>query len=107
MHGFVWVCMDWVVLHESAGEWLILPPTMAQCEIVGWTHHTKLISQSSMLSPQSEGGAGTRDGPLHLVRRALGPKPNDANYLTYGDFEDRSRFIGSPRESHVGIRLSF
>ncbi len=36
-----------------------------------------------------------------------GPKPDDANYLKYGDFQDRSRFIGSPRETHVGLRLSF
>ena len=35
------------------------------------------------------------------------PRPNDANYLKYGDFQDRTRFVGDPRTSHVGIRLRF
>ncbi len=37
----------------------------------------------------------------------LGPKPDDNNYLTYGDLSDRSRFLDRPRESHVGVRLRF
>ena len=35
------------------------------------------------------------------------PRPDDANYLNYGDFSDRSRYIGNPRITHVGIRLNF
>ncbi len=35
------------------------------------------------------------------------PPPDDAAYLEFGDVSDRSRYLGSPRESHVGIRLSF
>ncbi len=35
------------------------------------------------------------------------PRPNDANYLNYGDFQDRSRYIGEPRTTHVGIRMRF
>ena len=35
------------------------------------------------------------------------PRPNDANYLNYGDFQDRSRYVGDPRITHVGIRLRF
>jgi hypothetical protein len=35
------------------------------------------------------------------------PYPNDDNYLTYGDASDRSRYMGSPRQGHVGIRLKF
>ena len=35
------------------------------------------------------------------------PPPDDASYQEFGDVSDRSRYLGSPRESHVGIRLSF
>ena len=35
------------------------------------------------------------------------PRPNDATYLNYGDVSDRSRYIGNPRITHMGIRLSF
>ena len=35
------------------------------------------------------------------------PKPNDPDYLTYGDLSDRSRYFGSPRELLFGIRASF
>ena len=35
------------------------------------------------------------------------PRPDDPTYLEYGDTSDRSRFIGNPRTSHMGIRLRF
>jgi hypothetical protein len=35
------------------------------------------------------------------------PRPDDANYLRYGDFQDRTRYLGSPRQWHTGIRMSF
>ena len=35
------------------------------------------------------------------------PRPDDANYQAYGDLQDRSRYIGNPRITHVGIRLNF
>jgi hypothetical protein len=35
------------------------------------------------------------------------PRPDDENYVDYGDANDRSRYIGNPRTSHVGLRFSF
>lgn len=35
------------------------------------------------------------------------PRPDDANYLQYGDSQDRTRYIDNPRISHVGVRFHF
>jgi len=35
------------------------------------------------------------------------PRPDDANYLRYGDSQDRTRYLDSPRISYVGVRLHF
>ena len=35
------------------------------------------------------------------------PRPNEDIYKQHGDPNDRSRYIGNPRTTHMGIRLSF
>jgi hypothetical protein len=35
------------------------------------------------------------------------PRPNDPDYLKYGDLSDRSRYYGNPREMVFGIRANF
>jgi hypothetical protein len=45
--------------------------------------------------------------PEYMWWGLLKPPPDDANYQLYGDFQDRTRYLDSPRVSHVGIRFRF
>ncbi len=58
----------------------------------------------NLFDQKDAGSVGSTD---YMWWGIIGPKPDDGNYLNYGDFQERSRFIGSPRETHVGLRLSF
>ena len=35
------------------------------------------------------------------------PRPNNKDYLTYGDKEEAHRYAGSPREIAIGLRVAF
>jgi|SaaInl7_150m_RNA_FD_contig_101_164414_length_7673_multi_12_in_0_out_0_2 hypothetical protein len=35
------------------------------------------------------------------------PRPDDADYATYGDYNELTRYLGRPREVAVGLRVSF
>ena len=35
------------------------------------------------------------------------PRPNDQDYLTYGDYNELTRYYGKPREAGVGLRINF
>lgn len=35
------------------------------------------------------------------------PRPDDANFVAYGDYNELSRYVGSPRETAVGIKVNF
>ena len=63
-----------------------------------------LFLEVTNLFDQKDAGASG----LHYMYFGLqGPAPDDATYLQYGDTSDRSRYLGSPRVTHVGMRLSF
>ena len=54
---------------------------------------------------QRDAGSVTRTDYMWWGLQQL--RPDDANYQAYGDLQDRSRYIGNPRITHVGIRLNF
>ena len=35
------------------------------------------------------------------------PRPNDTNYLEYGDYNELFRYTGKPREWGVGLKANF
>ena len=35
------------------------------------------------------------------------PRPNDANFLAYGDYNELTRYVGTPRQTAMGIKVNF
>ena len=72
------------------------------------TFYIEVFNLFNQQDLRNDGGFKSIFGPGNYIRWGMEkPRPDNEEYLKYGDFKVYSRYYGSPREVKLGVRATF